>query len=283
MFDATSSRRFLCASTLGLALVAPGALFGQDWQTMSQSRKHSNESALRVDLEYAAGKLSVTPGTEGSLYKADLKYDADIFKHPVLAYSNESLKIDLSEGTVHGKNMKGGRLGVELGTAVPLDLDITFGAVEATLDLSGMMVRRAQVHTGASQTKLMIARPNRIACEELKLEVGAASFEANGLSNLNCAKLNVQGGVGEVILDFSGKATRDMKADIQMGLGSLTLRVPRGVGLQVTKEGLLATFDSQGLVKRGNTYFSEDWKSAAQHITLNISAAFGSIDVKWID
>jgi predicted membrane protein len=129
----------------------------------------------------------------------------------------------------------------------------------------------------------MIARPNRIACEELKLEVGAASFEANGLSNLNCAKLNVQGGVGEVILDFSGKATRDMKADIQMGLGSLTLRVPRGVGLQVTKEGLLATFDSQGLVKRGNTYFSEDWKSAAQHITLNISAAFGSIDVKWSD
>jgi hypothetical protein len=262
---------------------APASAAAQDWQTLSQSRKYSGEKALRVDLEYAAGKLSVTPGTDATLYKADLRYDADIFRHPVLAYSNGSLKVDLSEGTVHGKNMKGGRLGVELGTAVPLDMDIKFGAVEATLDLSGMMIRNAQIHTGASQTKLVVSRPNRIDCDQLKLEVGAASFEAVGLSNLQCARLDVQGGVGEVVLDFSGKASRDIKADIQMGLGALTVRVPRGVGVQVTKDGLLASFDSQGLVKRGDAYFSENWKSAARHITLDINAAFGSIDVQWVD
>jgi hypothetical protein len=179
--------------------------------------------------------------------------------------------------------MKAGKLDVDLTDRIPLDLDVSFGAAEAALDLSGLMVRKATIHTGASDTRLIVTKQNPIACNSLELEVGAAKFEAIGLGNLNLSKLNVSGGVGQVVLDFSGGSRRDIDADISMGLGSLTLRVPRGTGLQVTKEGLLSSFDSQGLVKHGNSYVSENWKSAARHVTLDISAAFGSINVEWID
>jgi hypothetical protein len=68
-----------------------------------------------------------------------------------------------------------------------------------------------------------------------------------------------------------------------MGLGSLTLRVPRGLGLQVRKGGLLVGFDSQGLIKRGDVYETPDWAQAEHRLTIDIEAAFGSIRVVWVD
>lgn len=281
------SRIFRTVQMIGAAVVALATAatsgYGQDWQTLASSRKMGSEQALKVDLEYGAGHLNVEPASDGNLYRANLRYDADIFKRPVLAYSNGVLKVDLSDGSVHGRNMKAGKLDLNLSNRVPLDLDVAFGAAEASLDLSGLMIRKASIHTGASETRLVVNKPNPIACSELELEVGAAKFEAIGLGNLNVAKLKVSGGVGQVVLDFSGAAKHDIDADISMGLGSLTLRVPRGTGLSVTKEGLLASFDSEGLVKHGNSYVSENWKSAQRHLTLDINAAFGSINVEWID
>jgi hypothetical protein len=130
---------------------------------------------------------------------------------------------------------------------------------------------------------LRVSKSNPVVCDNLTIEVGAARFEAVGLSNLNVKTLDVSGGVGEVVLDFSGKATQDMTAKIDMGLGSLTLRVPKNVGLQVTKESLLTSFDSQGMVKRGDSFYSENWNSAAHHVTVDLDAAFGSINVVWLD
>ncbi len=68
-----------------------------------------------------------------------------------------------------------------------------------------------------------------------------------------------------------------------MGLGALNIRVPRGLGVRVRKSGILASFDSQGLVKRGDVYFSEDWDRADHRLTINIDAALGAIRLAWVD
>jgi hypothetical protein len=86
-----------------------------------------------------------------------------------------------------------------------------------------------------------------------------------------------------VLLDFTGEWRADMHADVQMGLGALTLRVPRGLGLRVQKKGFLASFDSQELIKRGDAYFSENWDEADQKLTVDLQAALGSIKVVWVN
>jgi hypothetical protein len=61
-------------------------------------------------------------------------------------------------------------------------------------------------------------------------------------------------------------------------------RAEVGLGLRVARSGLLASFDSQGLVKRGDTYFSENWESAANGgCRSSINAAFGTVRVVWVD
>ena len=68
-----------------------------------------------------------------------------------------------------------------------------------------------------------------------------------------------------------------------MGLGSLVLRFPRGLGVRLIKDTFLTSLDSEGLVKRGDIYYSLDYDEAEYQITVDIDAAFGSIRVAWVD
>jgi hypothetical protein len=262
--------------------VAPTA--AQDWRTITTQRQYAGEKKLDLELTYGAGRLSVQPGTPGSLYKATLKYDADMFK-PVNSYHEGLLKVGVDDFRhVRGRhNSNAGRLDVALSTDVPLDLQLKFGAVEAQLELGGLRITHAQVSTGASQTALRFSRPNLEHCDELKFEVGAAEFKAYGLGNANAEHLEVQGGVGDILLDFTGEWKTDMDAEVNLGLGQLTMQVPRGVGVRVIKNSMLASFDHDGLNKQGNTYTSSNFKDARHKLTIKLDAAFGSVHIEWVD
>jgi hypothetical protein len=275
-----SRRSFALLAALGLGL--PHAATAQDWRTITSMRQVGREDQLTVDLEYAAGQLDLVPGRKGVLYRSTLRYDADVIQ-PHLSYRNETLKLGLEDVRARGRNMKSGQLRLELGPDVPLDLDLQFGAARANIDLTGLAVRKLKVATGASETELRIEKANPETCQELDLDVGAASFRAYGIGNLNPKRVDFSGGVGEVTLDFTGAARADIDVNIEMGLGSLTLRVPRGTGVRVRKSGLLVGFDSQELVKRGDAFYSQDWESAGRRITFEVQAALGNIRVVWVD
>src|SRR5690606_13653315 len=130
---------------------------------------------------------------------------------------------------------------------------------------------------------LLVSSPNREHCESLSISVGAAQFEARDLGNLNADRLTLEGGVGEITLAFNGDWKRDLSVSIEMGLGSLTLVVPTNVGVRVIRDGVLTSFDSEGLTKRGKVYTSEQWDSAEHKLTLDLDAALGSVKVRWVD
>ena len=263
-----------------LGAATPG--FAQDWRTITSLRQFRGEQLLEVNVEYGAGNLSIAPAPGNSLYKATLRYDADSFK-PLTQYNSGRLRLGVEGGSIKGRNMKSGRLDLTLGNRVPLDMDLKFGAVRANVELGGLRIRQLHVATGASQTDLNVSSLNPEACSAVDLEVGAAEFKATGLGNLNCEHIKMAGGVGDVMLDFNGAWRVDSSVDIDMGLGSLTLRVPRGLGVAVTKKGVLASFDSQELTKRGNTFYSDNWDKATNRVTFTIDAALGSIRMVWVE
>lgn len=265
-----------------LLLLACAPANGQDWRTTSYARQLSGEERLVVDVEYGAGELRIAPASAGTLYRTNLRYDANTFT-PRFAYDSGRLRFGMEGNSVRGRNLEKGRLDLRLSPDVPLDIDLAFGAADATIDLSGLRLRRAELQTGASRTMLSITTPNPITCELFEIEVGAARFEARGLGNLHARRFSLEGGVGEVILDFTGSWAQDLEASIEMGLGSLTLRFPEGLGVRITKDGLLASFDGQRLTKRGDVYYSENWDRSTYKLSLDLNAALGSIRVEWVD
>jgi hypothetical protein len=275
--------RLASVGLVAIALAACDRASAQeDWQTFNASRQSAGEDLLRVKLEYGAGTLTMAPGVSGLLYNANMRYDAGAFS-PIHTYGDGRLRLGFESANVRGRSMKSGHLNVQLGPDVPVELELQFGAAEANIDLGGIRVRQLDVQTGASRTVLNVAEPNRETCRRAEFQVGAARFHATGLGNLRTEQLGVHGGVGDVLLDFTGEWATDMTAEVNMGLGSLTLRMPHGLGVRIVRTGRLSSFDSEGLTKRGEAFYSADWETAQHKLSLNINAALGSVRVAWVD
>ena len=284
MLERTAARvAFALAAGAALAMTAPAE--GQSWRTVSSARQRSGERSLDVQMEYGAGTLRVLPAQGDLLYRLEMRYDDSRFT-PVTEYdaASTSLRVGVHsrEGRSGGRT-RGGTSTLALAGDVPVSLDLKFGAGDADLDLGGMALRRLRLSTGASETRVSFDSPNRVEAEEVRMEAGAAQITVTGLGNAHASLLRFDGGVGDATLDFGGQWTRDAEARLQMGMGSLTLRFPRGLGVRIHKDSFLASFDHPGMVKRGDDWYSTNWDHATRKVTLDIEAAMGSIDVEWTD
>jgi hypothetical protein len=249
----------LLAATLFVACRA-GETDAQELRTLTSARAHAGEESLRVDVTYAAGRMTIHPGAPGSLYRAQLQFD-DRYMTPIAEYTTGRLRIGIEgEVRLRGRSRRvPSTLDLALTPDIPIDLKVEFGAAEARMDLGGMRLRGLRVATGAT------------------------AIRVRQLGNANVERLRVSGGVGDVHLDFSGDWRSSMQAHISMGVGALRLVLPRGVGVEVRRSGFLASFDGQELERRGDHYYSRDWDSAPHRLSIQIDAAFGKTDVRWTD
>ncbi|HEX8210350.1 MAG TPA: LiaF domain-containing protein [Longimicrobium sp.] len=279
-------RRAAGAAAL-LAAIALPVWAQQTWRTMTSARQVAGERRLAVDVEYGAGRLRVQPERGNLLYRMEMRYDAQSAS-PVTSYDRRTGRLRLGAEGRKGRNNREdsrgeGRADIALTPAVPMSLKLSFGAGEADVKLGGLALEELDISTGASETRISFDRPNRTAARAVTLEAGAASLVVTGLANARTQRIDFEGGVGETTLDFGGAWTRDARATVKMGLGSVTLRLPRTVGVRIVKESFLASFDSNGMVKRGNAWYSRGYERAPRKLDIQIEAALGSIEVDWID
>ena len=284
-----SDRILMSAGVTALLALSASAVEAQDWRTTTIMRQATTEQALDVEVGYGAGRLVIEPAEGRVLYQASLRYDARGFR-PIANYSNGQLRVGVDGNENlhlphdHDGDIEGGRMTLRLGRNVPLDLDFEFGAAMAEIELGGLSVRTADISTGASETRLEFSEPNRIQLDRLNIDVGAAQFTARGLGNANVREVQLHGGVAEMTLDFSGQWRGNTHVDADFGLGSVTIRVPRNVGVRVHKETLLASFEAPRMSRRGDDdYYSDNWDEAQRRLTVDIEGAFGDISIEWID
>ena len=285
-----SARSLFLAATLVVAASAP-ATATQSWRTISSARQLHGERELNINVQYGAGRFRLAPGAQGELYRMEMRYDEDRFV-PVREFTADGGTLRLGLRSREGAGIKvamGERrsnapsLDLSLTHQIPMELLLELGAVEADVELGGLALERVGYRTGASQTTLRFSEPNPGSCEELVMEAGAAEFRAEQLGNANCTRVSFRGGIGEVTLDFGGSWRRSMTADVNVGIGALTLNLPRDVGVSVQLNRFLASFDAAGFTKRDNTYYSANFNNARYRLTLNVNASLGGVEVAWRD
>jgi hypothetical protein len=265
------------------ALTTPALAAGQSWRDISMSRQLRDNDPVRVYVEYGAGQFNVRSIDEGVLYRMNLHYDEDAFE-PVADFSGDRLRLGI-ESIRRRINLRGrqsGTLDLELARGVPMDLDLEFGAVRANIDLGGLALTDLDISTGASESTIDISEPNTSRIETASFEIGAAEFTALHLGNLNAERIEVDAGVGSITLALTGRWQRDAHLAIDIGLGTLELRVPEGLGIRLRKDSFLTSLDSEGLVKHGDVYESLDYDTADRKVTIDLDAAFGSVKVVWV-
>jgi hypothetical protein len=274
---------------VSLAVGWAGSLSAQTMRPFATFRQLHGESRLQARLEFAAGQLRVLPGRSGELYRMSLAYDADRFvplSHYDPVTNAATLGVDRVGGPgfrVVSRNQLQQDAVVELSPRTDLSLALSLGAVEADVDLGGLRLGDLRVEAGASRTVLHFSQPNPIRCRTADVSAGAAEVSVLMLGNSHCDRLRVEGGIGRMTLDFGGAWTSSQRAELSLAVTELRLRLPRKVGVRITMDRFLASFEPAGLVRRGDEWVSPGYDKAERHLDIALRTTVCAVKVNWTD
>ncbi|HJR15349.1 MAG TPA: hypothetical protein VJ808_00725 [Gemmatimonadales bacterium] len=274
--------------TLILCLLA-GTLHAQMMRPFSTFRQLHGETRLTARLEYGAGTLRVEPGEPGQLYRMILSYDEERFL-PVSEYDAASRTVVLGlqsrgDGGVRvvSRNQLRQAATISISPRVDLSLHLNLGAVDADLELGGLRISELDMGTGASQTTIRFSQPNPMRCRRASLSAGAAEVTVLGLGNSRCEEILYEGGVGKVVLDFSGASSTSARVKVKMTVGGITLRLPARAGVSIKMDKFLSSFESERLMRRGTGFVSANYDRAERRLEFDLTTAVGGVDVEWVE
>jgi hypothetical protein len=280
--------RRLFLPALALTLGASGAA-AQSMRPFSTYRQWHGETRIEARLDYTAGALRLAAGRPAELYRMDVLYDGDRYV-PVSEFdaARGSVALGLHASGDGGlRVVSKGQLrqtaAVTFSPKSDLSLDVTLGAVDGDLELGGLRLTDLDLEAGASRATVRFSQPNATRCRAATLSAGAAELSVLGLGNSRCERIAFEGGVGRVTLDFGGSWTSSATVEVRMALGEVALRLPRQVGVRITMDKFLATFEPQGLVRRGTSYLSPGYDQAARHLDIDVTTAVGGVTVDWLE
>lgn len=280
--------RRLVVPALALALGASSAA-AQEMRPFSTYRQWHGETRIDARLDYAAGALRLAAGRPTELYRMDVLYDGERYV-PVSEFDAARGGVALglhASGDGGLRVVSKGQLrqtaAVTFSPRADLALDVTLGAVDGDLELGGLRLTDLDLKAGASRATVRFSQPNATRCRAATLSAGAAELSVLGLGNSRCDRIAFEGGVGRVTLDFGGAWTSSATVDVKMALGEVALRLPRQIGVRITMDKFLATFEPQGLVRRGKSYLSPGYDQAARHLDIDVTTAMGGVTVDWLE
>jgi hypothetical protein len=293
----------------GLTAIAPFLLLSStstaapQQEVLRREISRTSEREVIVNLEASFGTVNILKGERSKIVTAEYRRNEDDKRQLEMFYDISNgrgeLDMNLSEDSRHRRRnsrsisweeMKSSHadsdereLTARFTDAVPLVLNVEVGAGKGDLDLSGLQVRDLKVSAGASSAELRCDEPNPIVCESVSIESGVSKFTARHLSNLNFKKLKFSGGVGAYTLDFAGKLRQKAYAEIDVGLGSITVYVPKDLPVKVVANDSWFSsveIDDAFEKTKKSTYENEKFAGSEESLTLKIGSGLGSIKVR---
>lgn len=285
----TSGSRLL-RSVLGAGcwvLATAGALQSQSMRTFTASHGAEALPSLAVAVEFGAGHLILGPGSATKLYDATMRYDEERAA-PLHRFSAQERRLDLKLRPIGNGGVRVTNRGqmaqhasLTLTPSVPLALDVTLGAGEGEIELGGLTLRSAAVHSVATRTVIRVSQPNRMACETLDLDGGAAEVFTEHLGNLRCAEIRFEGGMGQTTLDLTGRWTSTLNVRAKQALGALRLVLPKDAGVRIMLDRTLTSFTPEGFTRDGAAWVTSNYRNAGRTIQIDVTTAVGGIEVVW--
>ncbi len=203
-------------------------------RTESRTIERDSSEALRVNLDMRAGRLLVGGGTD-KLVRANFTYNAPSSK-PDVTYSSTAGRASV---TIKQPSMRAGigknnyEWDVRLSKAVPVNLNVNFGAGDAELDLGGLTLRGVDVEIGVGKLDLDLrGKPEasysvRIrggigeAVVRLPRDVGIMAEAEGGIGEIHVTGLRKQG--NRYVNDAYLNSKVTVRLDVHGGIGAIRL------------------------------------------------------------
>jgi hypothetical protein len=260
-------------------------------KTISRKIEFAGEKHLAVKMDIGAGIIDLGNNHTGDILKAEVEYDPDDIRVDIdYDRIKDEGKLYLEtksnhEGIHLDKNDNVWNLGFS--NKIPISFDIDVGACEADFDFTGLRIDKLDMDLGASSVDVEFRKPNFERISEINIDVGASKLKMNSLGNANFDELSFDGGLGDFTLDFSGDLKRRAHCNIEVGMGSLTILIPKDAGVQIkTESSFLSSFsmnEDEFDEIEDDLYENDNFGKTEKELVFNIKVGLGSVKVEYID
>jgi hypothetical protein len=252
----------------------------------------TKEKEVRVILDVSFGSITIQRGEQDKIASIDYSEEEaarqKLYISYDIAHETGTLYIKLKESTRfwgddNDRNDRNRHLDIKLGNILPISFELELGAGSGDIDLTDLKVKNIKISTGASSVSMMCNKPNAIYAGNISIESGVSKFTATDLSNLNFHNLKFSGGVGSYKLDFDGTLKQSGDVQIEVGLGSITVYVPKSIPAKLLyDDNWLSSFkvDDDFEKTQSGEYETSDFQDASKRLTIRMESGLGSVRVR---
>jgi hypothetical protein len=241
----------------------------------------SGVESATVDVLFGGGELEVEAGDPEQLFSGHFRYNVEqwepkvTYEGDVLTIEQGGIKQDQDWGVPTGNTRNEWEL--EFSPEIPLEMKFDIGAGDGELDFTGLQLVELDLDIGAGNFDLRFDEPSEVRMRNFSLDTGAAKLDVRGIGNAGPEQVTVNGGVGNITLDFTGRWPNSANVDITAGVGAVTLRLPDDVGVQVETKGGLTNVEVDGFEREGDTYVNDAFGEAEVELHIKVTTGIGNL------
>ncbi len=175
------------------------------------------------------------------------------------------------------------RIEILLPAEAVLDFYGRIKAGEVGMQLGDLALSRFETRIWAGEVRIDFDEPNRIPMKwfELRTKVGSTTLKRLGNARFRFAEIN--SGIGELEIDFSGRMENEATAKVDLDIGETSIYLPDDVGtkLYIRKFLFLSGTDLLGFERYGKIYLSENYDMARKKFELHVKPGIGELSIRY--
>ena len=290
---------FILSIAVFLSLSA-GNPYAQRMSVFSEEVDLTDQESLEINMKLNGGKVWFTKSPYDKLFMIEVEYNSEEMRpryrydkdDPSLSFrllskdeefeENDGISIEFDDGdlSIGLSSFKKTSWDLKFTDKVPLKINLFAGATKGNFDFTGMMISYLNIETGASKTFISFDEPNPIRMSEFKLSIGLAKFRGKHLLNANFKKMTIEGGLGKSTLDFTGETTEKCYVQMELGISSTIIILPRNIGVKIYADvSAFTSFDTNDLIEvEDDVYESPNWGETEGELVIDIEASIGFVE-----
>jgi hypothetical protein len=274
------------ACSAGSLAAAPQRDDSRDTEKLDNTFKVRTDRDFRLRLEVDAGEVRLSRGQSEDQAVVHLTYTKKQFRH-AFRFNEQDNRLEIRFDKEGWFDHDGGRMTAQLEIELPRDatlrIDCKIKAGEVEMQLGGLRLAEFAMSVTAGEVNLDFDQANRVEMEtlDLRTRIGESNFRRLGNARFRDADIN--GGIGEMTIDFSGEMLATAVAEVDLDIGETVVVLPRQTATKfsVSKFLFLSHIDVPfDFRKDGRYYYTDDYGKTGQNFQLRISTGIGELRIE---
>lgn len=273
---------------LSVAVAGTAAAQRQDVRHINKRFTAGTDRPLELILDVDAGEVTITRGSTARDVLVDMSYTRDKFRERFdFDRKRNRITVELDntswKKTGTDRDEHWSRVTMEIPDGVDVFFDARVKAGEVDMDLGGIRLRELTLSVWAGETDMRFSEPNPVIMDMLDISTKVGEFTLSDLGNTRFRTARINGGIGELSVDFNGAILPGSRADVDLDIGEAAVYVPDDVGVRLMIGGMFSFLSSKqidsGFRKRGRAYYNDHYTSEEQGFQLKITPGLGELKV----